>query len=173
MTSDWLDRSTSISTPAWRRVSAKAAAANSLGVGTATVRNTRPPGGMLPLMLTLLVPLGPASTPLTSIWICEPFVAVRTLFTTVSLVCFGETSTDAGSPSAPGTNVTSIKLSFTTIGDITTSVPNSRWPSGNRLASTLICPLTFRIPAAATSLASARKTVSGSPDTTFAPGNAL
>jgi len=70
-----------------------------------------------------------------------------------------------GPPSAQGVIITSMMLSLTTIGDMTTFVPNSRAPSRNIPASTTTRPLTLLIPLSAICCASSRITSSGSPGT--------
>jgi hypothetical protein len=85
----------------------------------------------------------------------------------------GDSATVAFAPGdAPGPTVTSITLSFTTIGEAAAAgAPTSGAAPENNVASTRTRPSIRRIPVAATCDASLRMTRNGSPGTAFVNGD--
>jgi hypothetical protein len=101
------------------------------------------PAGIVPVTVTVCMPSGPAESCAQRISGCESGAPVVARLTKRTYAVSGAGVTTTGSPgAAPGATVTSTRLSFTAIGEITTLVPSSRSPSGNRLMSISTCPFT-------------------------------
>src|SRR5260370_41914405 len=124
-------------TPAVDRASIRSVCAKGVGEGTAKAAVVGlEPRGKVPATMTETVPSGfvtGSETSRSGLLSAEP-VAMRAI--NLAYEGCGEVTKVAGSSAfAPGSATRSITLSLTMMDDMTTLVPPSRGPSGNKLAS--------------------------------------